>query len=523
MQRGDGTVEGSTGIPRSANYFVRHWRGQNSLGWAFWVNGMLLNLLVGFGALGLGTAKNTALYDPIHTLVLVTGVWLIISIVLIWQVVGIWRSASLHPSRGGSKGWALAAGVVAVFWCISTIGTFLEDGLPILRLVIDAARGDPEMGRRSIAILAEGKEIELTGPISYGATSEVRDALDHTGAKILHLNSPGGRVGEAMKLLVLVRERGLVTYSSTGCSSACTIPFLGGKERWLTPPAALGFHRFSGYEEGSALDGIARDALSSIYTDLGLPAAFVDRMFATPSDTMWYPTPEELLSAHVVTGIAAPGQFAASVTKVKSVDEIEKALATKPIYRLLRSVEPDVYKALVNKWAEMSSAGVSEDQLIAKGQEILWSIYPKYIGKSPDAQIIAAAQLAVEQIRAVVAQNPKDCFRWAVQGQPVPSIGSYFTEEMRTRELALIEAVLEASIRSPQPAPSKAEIEPIFSPFLAKLEHDYPNEFVVLANVDSGIVDPAEACNAIALMYEQALKMPQQSVGPLLRYLFAAK
>jgi hypothetical protein len=46
-----------------------------------------------------------------------------VDLLAIWQLVGIWRSASHHVLRGGRKFWSIAAKVVVV--------------LAVLRLLID--------------------------------------------------------------------------------------------------------------------------------------------------------------------------------------------------------------------------------------------------------------------------------------------------------------------------------------------------------------------------------------------------
>ena len=59
---------------------------------------------------------------------------------------------------------------------------------------------------------------------------------------VVHLNSFGGRIGEAEKLYNTIRENNLITYVSANCMSACTVAFAGGTERWLYQNAQLGFH-----------------------------------------------------------------------------------------------------------------------------------------------------------------------------------------------------------------------------------------------------------------------------------------
>ena len=63
------------------------------------------------------------------------------------------------------------------------------------------------------------------------------------GVRVVHLDSPGGRVGEGKKLHALIRAHKLDTYVETSCQSACTLAFTAGRERILLKGATLGFHR----------------------------------------------------------------------------------------------------------------------------------------------------------------------------------------------------------------------------------------------------------------------------------------
>src|SRR5262249_52529857 len=80
-----------------------------------------------------------------------------------------------------------------------------------------------------IRVMRGGTEIELFGGLAAGIAEELRAMLAHAPkARVVHLNSPGGRMLEGWKLYTLIRERGLSTYTSARCYSACTLAFLAG-------------------------------------------------------------------------------------------------------------------------------------------------------------------------------------------------------------------------------------------------------------------------------------------------------
>ena len=85
--------------------------------------------------------------------------------------------------------------------------------------------------------------LEFSGGITFGVTQELERFLNAmAGVRSVRLNSTGGRILEAQKMSDMIRSRDLATVVCD-CLSACTIVFLGGKERFMLPSARLGFHQ----------------------------------------------------------------------------------------------------------------------------------------------------------------------------------------------------------------------------------------------------------------------------------------
>jgi hypothetical protein len=88
--------------------------------------------------------------------------------------------------------------------------------------------------------------------------------------------------------------------------SACTIVFLGGKERVVLPAARIGFHQpaFRGMTASSRRAAIATE--EARLQRFGLSKAFADKAnVATPSG-MWFPDKDELVREKVVTRVMQP-------------------------------------------------------------------------------------------------------------------------------------------------------------------------------------------------------------------------
>lgn len=145
-----------------------------------------------------------------------------------------------------------------------------------------------------------GSVLELSGSFSWALPQSFQAVLASApNVRTIRLESPGGHVQPAIQIAVLIHERGLDTYVGRFCASACTIAFLGGRQRWLGSGARLGFHQASapGFPS-EQVNGYLRAAYEAFH----VPPAFVARVLSTPPADLWFPTRPELRAAHYTTG-----------------------------------------------------------------------------------------------------------------------------------------------------------------------------------------------------------------------------
>lgn len=111
------------------DYLATHWRGGFSLGFAYWVNGVLVGLLVFAVTLAVGYVIQTRGIGLGITTIRLLIAFVVIGglLVTVWQAVGIWRSASAHVGRGGKQVWAVLAKVAVVFGVLRTVAEFVRD------------------------------------------------------------------------------------------------------------------------------------------------------------------------------------------------------------------------------------------------------------------------------------------------------------------------------------------------------------------------------------------------------------
>jgi len=157
----------------------------------------------------------------------------------------------------------------------------------------------------SYRLTLDGTGLVFDGNVTYGVADHLNQELRrHPTIRRITLNSGGGLTDEATAAAALIEEAQLDTVVDNSCESACVLMFLAGKQRTLSPLGKLGFHR------PVALNPRARmGAISSCgeYARYGVSKEFCEKVDTYSPPAIWYPTPEELAAAHIISA-STPGK-----------------------------------------------------------------------------------------------------------------------------------------------------------------------------------------------------------------------
>ena len=257
-------------------------------------------LLIGLGSVSLAvfSGSQTTLFHIVAPAVLCA----VTSIFAIWQIA---LTAVAGRRRGGGLMPLLA--VVAAAVSVLAIGTLLYDrAVPALAGLWNIYNGDEELGDLALSVSPDGTVLYVDGSYGMGSDQAVRRMFEQNPKiREVVLSGPGGRIGAGFEISRMIRSRRLATRVETGCASACTIAFLGGVDRSIAPGAKLGFHQasFPGMSADDMFEA-NRDMKRFLTMSAGIAPDFAQRVLDTPGDSIWVPTPEELLAARVIKRVS---------------------------------------------------------------------------------------------------------------------------------------------------------------------------------------------------------------------------
>ncbi len=297
---------------KTGNYIADHWYGRQGFAWSFWVNLVLLRVLI-FLVQGLLEPAEGNDYGASHSLVIVLAIFFH-GVFFIWQVVGVVRAGEMHIQSMGSMAnfWGAQLGALIAFWL--TVSYSLDAWYMTQPTKVDKnfqTRAEKERsGKYSIVPSSDGKALVFTGSIELGITKKFAALLiKFPKMQTVILTSPGGNIYEARGLSKLIHENGFNTLVESECNSACTTVFIGGIERLLKPEARLGFHQYrvdATYQVLNADPAAEQERDRKLYAASNIKPWFLTKMFDTDASQMWFPNIDVLLDAGVVTALYEP-------------------------------------------------------------------------------------------------------------------------------------------------------------------------------------------------------------------------
>ncbi len=530
-----GAVEPNSQLPplhakRSPNWFVAHWRGDLSLGVSYWGMGFILYVLIfslAFVAKVISSNVSSAFILATFWITYWSGAIALQT----WLWVGVWRSANNHVDRGGKAGWATTAKVMVFLGILQSIGTITGPNGGIQNITeaiehIDTIHG---YSKYEVKALRGGKEILIRGAIGEG----IADAFDKTiaanpNARVVQINSTGGLLAEAKKIRDRIRSRGMTTYAPGECTSAATIIFMGGNERFMANTAKMGFHE-------PRLPTIDGENLRALLTDeenymvsSGVSRTFMAKAFTYKGPDVWYPSKNELLASGVITGVTSGDEFGMTAIdgwREKNKGELE--LLKLPVYRALKEHEPEVYGKILVAFNESMSNNQSMADLRSKTIPLISGVAKRRLSKSSDDALVSFTKVLVAEIDAIVEISPDDCysFIYPPKNAVAKNYAHYLKAELAEQELkAMTEIIISYDTSRVIPTQSMTEKD-LERAFKILAQKQGKEAIAILAKVGDPkareAMDKRQLCTTISTFYNSILTLPNKNAAKVLRFLYS--
>jgi len=518
-------------------YLLRHWRGQLSLPLSFWVNNYGLTALIIFTVSIV--ISDFAFVDSRGEIAALLVFFILLFATTVWQIVGVWRSAENHIAGGGSGFWGRTAQALCILGAFSAAGQYLQVSdtyTEYVRIVF----GADDYSDYELRLLEGGTDIEISGAIGFGLADQLEDMLDgNPRVSVVHLNSHGGRIAEARRIREVISQpwRGLNTYTSTECLSACTIAFLGGSRRFLNESARLGFHR---YQFPGLSDTDFEDAINverEYMLGQGIQASFVSKATHALADDMWFPSNAELIKSGFVHEISLAQEFARSGTPVGNdgdgqaddlVAQMEREWESNELFRVFRLVEqdsPGIKAQFLQIARNAQQNGESWEEAYLKANELGRQFGAEqamqYFGRAQDKVLLAAIRIFTNVLEQMLSEPGDACYTWMFGGAATPHS---YSDSQIAELMVVMGDLVESAIVDPAPTLNALEsdlaLEELISLFEKREGAEALQDLALMADTVDTLVERRRVCKVAIALYETALAMDSQDGANVLRVLF---
>ena len=562
----------------SKYYFIQHWRGEHSLARSFWINAIAINIIFQlFAAFYLDKIITNVPYNEWYIVLLFSFLSLT---VIIWQIVGLWRSANNHIRKTNQRFGAVIANGVMILGVMVFAHQLLQvlpaynritkdilgdrdqvsssslldnnkeveitqdisgdgDHVSSLKMLdnnkeVEVAQDIPGDGDHvsSLKMLANNKEVEITGGIKSGLTEELRKIFNkYPTITVVHLNSYGGRVGEARLLKEFIEEKELTTSTNRGCLSACTIAYMGGSSRLVYGEKKLGFHQYTSATTAADFNKQSIDASfkedMQFFEKKGATEEFINKVTDTSPPDLWFPENDILFSNNIITGIARDTDFVIFQEKGSDFyDNIDTMLNDIPVFPVIKQYYPEVYNRIIFKLGLATDSGINDEIKYEEITSFITSnIEPISLSQLPyasDEALIEYIDIVLEIGEKLKIIDPALCYDFYMNGMTSASIQVYLSDSDKSRFFEVLSVVLRSAKENPQPLPEESEV-------LENIEVLFLEQYSKFGDEIFGWIDPEQVeevkeeivCESIKDFFVSVKAFPRNESCKMLRYFFA--
>ncbi len=495
---GNGLSQGN--IRGLMNFIKKHWDGQFSLPFSYWVIGSVLSTIF-----FIATPLALNWLESLTTSLTYTA-WLIVLALLlscaypIWAYVGIWKSATNYLESGNSKIWGRGAKLAVILGLLQFSTLVFTDYVPYANSMKGFLTGGDPWGKISVAVVDQGKTLQIKGMFGNGSFDVFERAISsNPNVSRIYLASHGGRLKEVSQIAQVVQSKSLETYVESFCESFCTIVFLAGNPRFATPTAKIGFHTPSLVGAGN-LSGKFNDESIRLYQLFNLPDAFIKKIFSTPFEDIWYPTYQELVAAGVVSRLSLGGESnTASSSFGATKQDIAKKLSTIVLFRKYENKFPGFINNAADAALPLIIAGKADSEVFNAIRGIAGGLQTKAVANSTPEIRIRFADLGAAQATEIAKLGVSACAAFILAQLDVTKV---LSKALVDQELKLMEDALDSTFVRP-----KNYTDDAFDNAIQVVVADMSDsEIRAIGAPDATNVEAS--CTAIVKYYNGIIKLP---------------
>lgn len=202
--------------------------------------------------------------------------------------------------------------------------------------------------------------------------------------------------------------------------------------------------------------------------------------------------------------------------------KIERHLQENPAYREIKSSDPETYARIRTIVRDGTREGDRTDVVAGRIRAVMNELVTNRIPQASDDSVIDFATVMVREIEELTRVSPTLCYQYLFPEQyGALDLSQHIGDTILQNDLAALASLIRTASHNPQPGPDASKSEALLQQVYGRLYEAYGDDVLLLKNPHDPSVDKEKVCTVIAAVYKQALEMPKNDSGMLLRYMFS--
>jgi hypothetical protein len=204
--------------------------------------------------------------------------------------------------------------------------------------------------------------------------------------------------------------------------------------------------------------------------------------------------------------------------------EVERSLSEISAFQHIAKYDPQAYHRIKTELVDSIRKGESQEQAVGRARQAVGGLVMRYIPHASDEAVVRYVRAMTLEIEELAEKNPQVCYRFLFPDRyGSADVTQYMKADTQRADLAALAEVIRTAAEQPQPAPNGETGDALLKKLMNNFHASQGDDAYLLQDPFAPGVDKKKVSKLIASLYREALNLPQEESGLLLRHMLSAK
>jgi hypothetical protein len=230
------------------------------------------------------------------------------------------------------------------------------------------------------------------------------------------------------------------------------------------------------------------------------------------------------LSSFILFGFVSKQFLGPLIYTWKVGRDVERSLFEVTAFQDIAKYDPQVYRKIKAELVDSIRDGESREQAVGRARQAVGSLVMKYIPHASDEAVMRYVGAMALEIEELAEKDPEVCYQFLFPARfGSADVTRYIKADTQRTDLAALAEVVRTAAEQPQPVPDGKAGEALLKKLMDNFHASQGADALLLGDPFAPGVDKKKVSKLVASLYREALNLPQEESGLLLRYMLAGK